>query len=339
VIKKSPISFIGTAIFIIGTANLQPEGSRMNANTLSLSQIIEGFNLAARARALSEHTIQDYNTTYKKFKIHLGSDLIFSSVTKKHIRQFLAAQTHLSNKTLLNYHTGLSALYTWAVNEGYADEQLMHGIDRPKPEQRVIQPIPVDHIRAMLSCLGQSKAYARPGKRTSTHATPCADRNRAILLLLLDTGLRASELCGILIHQIDLDQRKVKVFGKGSKERILPFSARTGQVIWKYLAAQRKDDHLGQALFATQRGQPLTRTHLRHIIERICARADLPKYTPHDFRHTFAVNYLRNYPNIYTLQEMLGHTTLDMVKRYLAISQNDLDEAHRHASPVEKWGL
>ncbi|MGB3973412.1 MAG: hypothetical protein WBL58_04575 [Peptococcia bacterium] len=52
-----------------------------------------------------------------------------------------------------------------------------------------------------------------------------------------------------------------------------------------------------------------------------------------------AVNYLRNYPNIYTLQEMLGYTTLDMVKRYLAISQNDLDDAHRHASPVEKWGL
>jgi site-specific recombinase XerD len=83
----------------------------------------------------------------------------------------------------------------------------------------------------------------------------------------------------------------------------------------------------------------MSRHNLRHIIERICARADLPRYTPHDFRHTFAVNYLRNYPNIYTLQEMLGHTTLDMVKRYLAISQNDLDDAHRHASPVENWGL
>ena len=311
----------------------------MNIQNLSLSQVINGYNLAARARSLSEHTIRDYNNTFNKFKKHLGSNPAFSSITKTQIRGFLAAQTHLTNKTLLNYHTGLSALYTWAVAEGYAPAQLMHQIDRPKPEQRAIQPIPLDHIRAMLSVLGQSKAYARPGKRTSTHATPCADRNRAILLLLLDTGLRASELCGIKIHQLDLDHRKVKIFGKGSKERVLPYSARTGQVIWKYLATQRPDDHLGQALFATQRGQPLTRTHLRHIIERICARADLPKYTPHDFRHTFAVTYLRNYPNIYTLQEMLGHTTLDMVKRYLAISQHDLTDAHRHASPVEKWGL
>jgi len=311
----------------------------MNSHKLSFSQVIEGYNLAARARSLSEHTIQDYNNTYKKFKTHLGSNPAFSTITKTQIRTFLAAQKNICKKTLLNYHTGLSALYTWAVAEGYTPDQLMHGIERPKPEQRVIQPIPVDHIRAMLSVLGKSKAYNRPGKRTSTHATPCAARNRAILLMLLDTGMRASEMCGILIHQIDLDQRKVKIFGKGSKERLLPFSARTGQVIWKYLATQRVDDHVGQSLFATQRGRPLTRTHLRHIIERLCARANLPKYTPHDFRHTFAVTYLRNYPNIYTLQEMLGHTTLDMVKRYLAISQNDLADAHRHASPVEKWGL
>lgn len=311
----------------------------MNTQNLTLSLVIEGYNLAARARSLSEHTIRDYNTTYKKFKTFLGSNPIFSTITKKHIRSFLAAQKQVCNKTLLNYHTGLSALYTWAVKEGYSDAQLMHEIDRPKPEQRTIEPIPVDHIRAMLSVLGRSRAYNRPGKRTSTHSTPCAARNRAILLLLLDTGLRASELCNIKIHEIDLNQRKVKIFGKGSKERILPFSARTGQVIWKYLASHRKDDHVGQPLFATQRGRPITRTHLRHIVERICARADLPRYTPHDFRHTFAVNYLRNYPNIYTLQEMLGHTTLDMVKRYLAVSQNDLTEAHRQASPVEKWGL
>lgn len=311
----------------------------MNNHKLTLSQVIEGYNLAAQARALSSHTIRDYNNTFNKFRQHLGSDPTFATLTKKQIRQFLAAQTHLSNKTLLNYHTGLSALYTWAVTEGYTPEHLLHGIDRPRPEQRTIQPIPLEHIRAMLSVLGQSKTYTRPGKRASTHATPCTNRNRAIILTLLDTGMRASELCGIKIHQVDLDQRKFKVFGKGSKERLLPFSARTGQAIWKYLAVDRKDDHLGQALFATQRGTPLTRTHLRHILERIAARADLPNYTPHDFRHTFAVNYLRNYPNIYTLQEMLGHTTLEMVKRYLAISQSDLDDAHRHASPVEKWGL
>jgi hypothetical protein len=69
-----------------------------------------------------------------------------------------------------------------------------------------------------------------------------------------------------------------------------------------------------------------------------CDRASVPRYSPHDFRHTFAVNFFRNYPNIYALQQMLGHSTLDVVKRYLAISESDVAEAHKHASPVENWG-
>jgi len=75
------------------------------------------------------------------------------------------------------------------------------------------------------------------------------------------------------------------------------------------------------------------------ILRRLCKKAGVPLYSPHDFRHTFAVEYLRNHPNIYTLQETLGHTTLDMVRQYLVISQSDIREAHRRASPVEHWGL
>jgi len=312
----------------------------MKNSNLTLSQAIEGYNLAANSRSLSEHTILDYNNTFRLFKKHFGSDPIFSTITKTDIRQFLKSHAdRVSNKTLLNYHTNLSALYTWALNEKIIDEHLLHQIDRPKPEIREIAPIPEDHVRAMFSVLGKSKSYSRPGKRTCNHSTPFADRNRAILLLLLDTGIRASELCGIRIHEIDLKQQSVKVFGKGNKERIVPFSARTAQVIWRYLANNRKNDDIGQPLFATERGRPLTPTGLRHIVERICARANLPKYTPHIFRHTFAINYLRNYPNTYTLQKMMGHTSPEMTRRYLAIAQNDLKDAHRHASPVEKWGL
>jgi len=71
----------------------------------------------------------------------------------------------------------------------------------------------------------------------------------------------------------------------------------------------------------------------------MCKRAGMPEYSPHDFRDTFAVNFLRNYPNTFALQRMLGHSTLDMVKRYLAISERDVQKAHKHASPVENWGL
>jgi site-specific recombinase XerD len=85
--------------------------------------------------------------------------------------------------------------------------------------------------------------------------------------------------------------------------------------------------------------RPLDRNNVGKIISRICKRAGVPVYSPHDFRHTFAVNYLRNYPNIYALQQMLGHSSLDMVKRYLVISEGDLKNAHLQASPVEHWNL
>lgn len=313
----------------------------MKNNNLTLSQAIEGYNLAALSRPLSEHTIQDYNNTYRLLMKHFGErDPIFTSITKDDIRKFFISHANrVSNKTLYNYHTNLSALYTWAVKQEMIQTNLLHEIDRAKPEQREIYPIPEDHIRAMFSVLGKSKSYTRPGKRSCTHSTPFEERNRAILMLLLDTGMRASELCGIKIHEIDLKQQTVKVFGKGKKERIVPFSARTAQIIWRYLANDRKDDDVGKSLFSTDRGRPLSPTGLRHIIERICDRANLPKYTPHIFRHTFAINYLRNYPNTFTLQKTMGHVSPEMTKRYLFMAQNDLSEALRQASPVEKWGL
>jgi len=307
---------------------------------ITLSQAIDGWNLAASS-TLSPHTILDYNNTYRYFMNFFGDrDPLFSSITKTDIREFLRLHANrISSKTLQNYHTNLSALYTWAIREDAVSEHLLHEITRPKAEQREIAPIPEDHIRIIFGAIGKSKTYDRPGKRTSTHTTPFADRNRAILMLLLDTGIRSSELCGIRIHEIDLKQQTVKVFGKGKKERIVPFSARTARVIWRYLARDRKDDDIGQPLFATDYGHPLTPTGVRHIIQRICDRANLPKYSTHTFRHTFAINYLRNYPNTYTLKKTMGHVSESMTKRYLAIAQHDINDAHRHASPVEKWGL
>jgi site-specific recombinase XerD len=85
----------------------------------------------------------------------------------------------------------------------------------------------------MLNALAHSRAYIRPGKRESVHSLQHGERNWAIILLLLDTGMRASELCTLHIHHIDLQSRWVRVYGKGDKERVLPFSARTGMAMRK----------------------------------------------------------------------------------------------------------
>jgi len=301
---------------------------------ITFSQAKEGYLLAAGARHLSEHTIRDYVNTLTKFSKFLDEDPPIEEITRHHVEAFLAAQTKVSNKTLLNYHVGLSALWTWAISEHIVPKHIVREVTPPKPEQKEIVPFTVVEIRAMLEVVGRNSS----GQVNNKHMKDSADRNRAILLLLLDTGMRASELCGINFSQVDSHNRRVRVMGKGAKERTIPFSPRTGQALWRYLTT-RPDARANDPLIATQDEHELTRSRLLKILVKIGTRAGVSKVHPHRFRHTFAIQYLRNGGDPYTLQALLGHSSLDMVKNYLRIAQIDIDSAHRRASPVDNWRL
>jgi site-specific recombinase XerD len=154
----------------------------------------------------------------------------------------------------------------------------------------------------------------------------------------LDTGIRASELCELRIYQVDLRNRRLTVMGKGSKERMVPISARTAQAVWRYLA-EWGGTRKAEVLFTTRHGLPMNRHGLRRLIKRAGDRAGVERATVHRFRHTFAIEFLRNQPSIFALQRMLGHSSLEMVRRYLAIAQADVEMAHQEGSPVANWAL
>jgi len=146
-------------------------------------------------------------------------------------------------------------------------------------------------------------------------------------------------LCELTHHSLDIKNARVKVLGKGAKERSVPFSPRTGQAIWKYITANNADRLPDEAIFQNQQNRPLNRDRLLKILRVIGDRAGISNVHPHRFRHTFAVNYLRNGGDPWSLQRMLGHETMEMVSRYLRIAQADLDASHRRASPVDHWRL
>lgn len=278
---------------------------------LLLSKAVEGFILACRGRRLSEHTITDYSRTLKKFVAHVG-DLYLKEITSAQVSEFLAAQP-FSAKTVLNYHIGLAALWTWAIKQEYTEKHIMRAVDKPRPQQIVIAPFTSTEIRAMMSGLRQNE-----------------ERDRSILLILLDTGIRASELCNLHRNDIDLVNRHLKVLGKGNKERFLPLSPKTASLIFKYLASCGDEPYPYE----------MTRTNLAHLVSAIGQRAGISgSVHPHRFRHTFAITYLRNGGDPYTLQKILGHSTMEMVKHYLSIAQVDIESAHKRASPVENWKL
>ncbi len=301
---------------------------------ITLSQARQGYLLAVGARHLSEHTVKDYLNTFNKFATFLAKDMVMEEITHKHIEAFFNAQTKVSNKTLLNYHTGLSALWTWAMREHIVHYQVVRDVTPPKPEEREIIPFTLIEVRAMLAVVGRDDNGNINDKRMKSSA----DRNRAILLLLLDTGMRASELCQLRVNGVDNHNRRVHVMGKGSKERSIPFSPRTGQTLWRYLTS-RVDLRANDPLIATMDGHDLTRGRLLKMLVSIGKRSGVSDVHPHRFRHTFAIQYLRNGGDPYTLQALLGHSSLDMVKVYLRIAQIDIDTAHRRASPVDNWRL
>jgi len=310
---------------------------KIKLSNLKLSQAVQGFFIAGKARGLSPHTLLDYNNILSKFKTFLERDYPMEEITSRHVELFLA-QADVGNKTRLNYHTGLSALWTWALREQIVQQHVPRLVTPPVAELREILPYNETDIRAMLNSLGRSKRYGRPGKKVSDHAIPFQERNRAMILMLLDTGIRASELCSIKAHQVDQRNYRIKIFGKSARERVVYFSARTHQAIWRY---QTTRGEMGEnaPLFVVESGRPFQRGRLLDLMQTIGDRAGVSGVTVHRFRHTFAIQYLRNRGDPYTLQKLLGHSTLDMVKRYLAISQSDVENAHRLASPVENWTL
>jgi site-specific recombinase XerD len=219
-------------------------------------------------------------------------------------------------------------------------------VSRPKPEQKVIEPYSKADIEAMLATCARGTPYTRPGKRECSNARPTAGRDRAIILLLLDTGVRASEITGdpmldrhpLRIQDVDQRNLRVKVEGKGAKERIIPISAPTSKAVWRYLVTRPDADPI-DALILSNTGYELSRTGLLKLVQRLGKRAGIFNAYIHRFRHTFAINFLRNGGNALELKRLLGHTSLDMVERYVAIAQVDVERAHRRASPVANWRL
>lgn len=329
-------------------------------NKLTLSRAIQGVLLYKRATGKSHHTILDYQNAYNKLALYFPDDPPFASITRAQLLAFFVwlqdeyisipggvaprAATHLAPKSIKNIHVALSVLWTWGVEEGYVKENLLRTIAPPPVEPPAIQPFTKDEIKALLKACDRSRAWkSRP---TVNNRRPTADRDRAIILLLLDTGIRRSELCDITIADLNLTANSIRISGKGKgrdkKERYVYFGRRTARALFRYLTPRFADQADTDLLFVVgppDDPRPLDPRVLYRLLRRLGDRAGVPHVHPHRFRHTFAITYLRNQGDPFTLRNLLGHADLTMVTRYLHIVQADCADAHRRASPVDNWRL
>jgi site-specific recombinase XerD len=290
---------------------------------LPLYEACQEFIHTKRAERLSRLTVKSYKSILEQFMDYVGREKNFAKISVGDIREYLGSRDDVSAKTLYNYHTALSSLWSWAVSDGLVRENIVRSVKTPKYSSPRIVPF----SRAEINRLVDSTRYLR---------------NRAMLMILIDCGIRASELIGLDID--DWDNGILKVFGKGSKERLVPISEPTEKVIYKYLSTREISvDGLegGNAMFVgfAYPHDRLEYSGLLSIMQRLGEYSGVRDVHCHRFRHTFAINYLRNGGDIYPLQKILGHTTLDMVKTYLDIVRADISIAHARASPVMNWLL
>jgi integrase/recombinase XerD len=329
---------------------------------MKLSDCVKAFLLDKRVAGCSPNTIRNYSLNLDRLQDFLDGDPELADIAAGELRAFFdqlmtarfeprgvakrPART-LSAKTIKNAHTCLCSLWTWAIGEGYATTHVPREVDIPKPEKPVVEPFTVDQVKALLANLSHSLPWEKIPETQTERPRKRQLRDRAIILLLLDTGIRATELCELTIDKIDLEAGSAKVSSKGrlnrgeGKERTVRFSPSTSRAIRRYLSERDALDrrHRDAPLFTDRNDRPFARKYLAKHLKRLGERAGVDDVHAHRFRHTFAINYLRNGGDIYTLQDLLGHTSLEMVRRYLHIAQVDVEEAHRRASPVENWRL
>lgn len=160
-------------------------------------------------------------------------------------------------------------------------------------------------------------------------------------MLFLDSGLRSSELMNAELNEVNIEGGYLKVMGKGGKERIVPFGATVQKALIRYLLHFRPQpfNPAIQNFFLTLDGKPLTRNSMKMIFQRIAQKSGVKRLYPHLCRHTFATNYLINGGNVFSLQQILGHTTLEMVRRYVTLASAQVTIQHRKFSPMDKFNF
>lgn len=308
-----------------------------------LKQSAQGWFLDCEIRRLSRTTLQNRRLILDKFFWFCQEKEILTC-NRLAIRQFLAylSTTHANDQdedahrwgnermnkkvsagTVATYHRILRTFFLWLVEEEIIPASPMATIAAPTDRPDDIQPFTHAETNRLLE---------------AAHQSPHRARDEALLLFLLDTGVRATEICTILIGDLDMTMRTASVLGKGGKRRQVPFGRRAGKALWNYLKGRPQAKHLPvfTGVGGHKAGEPMTRSGVTQLIARLGDGANIQaRCSAHTFRHTFAINFLMNGGNQMTLMQILGHTDVKMTARYVHFSQANVAEQHRKFSPAD----
>ena len=262
-------------------------------------------------------TFENYNRDLNKFFRFLNDYKIYdiNKISKETIRLYFLKQknNNISNRTLGRYYSSLNSFFDYALEHEYIDLNPIKFIDYPKYTKKIPEYIYDSQLERLLN------------EKTSDNIE-FELRNKLIINLLLDSGVRVSELVNIKIHDIDIEERIIRVFGKGSKERFVFFTSKTKEILIQYLN-KRKEKAVGEYLLINYKGERLSERSVQKIIKKIGEQIGLDIH-PHLLRHTFATDLLNKGADIRMIQELLGHENLDTTQIYTHVSNSRIKEVY-----------
>ena len=295
------------------------------------ARALEAYLEALAARNASPGTIVEYRrhaTEFLSFLARRGVD--WRSPNRATVRAYLSglADRDLAASSVAGRLAAVRSLYRHSLRHGRIENDPLAGVRAPRRPSRLPRVLSVDEAEALVTAprrlTGRDEALGR--------------RDEAMLEMLYATGMRISELASLTIDRIDLEHRRLRVIGKGNKERQLLFGVPAAAALRGYLATSRPAlaarAEQSAAVFLNASGRPLTARGARLVIDRWVAAVGAPDRTsPHTLRHSFATHLLEGGADLRVVQELLGHASLRTTQIYTHLSDAALRTAYRGAHP------
>ncbi|MDK2981723.1 MAG: integrase/recombinase XerD [Chloroflexota bacterium] len=297
-------------------------------SVFSILEWAEAFIIDRKSRGLSSSTITFYQKKLRNFLNYCEINQIHDvqEINARHVREYilwLESKGHNKGGVHAHFRVLRSFLYWYEEENDLTDwVNPIKKVKGRRPRQEPLEPADIDAVKVMLDVC----------ERDFTGV-----RDRLIILIFLDTGLRAAELLALNFENVDPITGTLQVMhGKGDKFRVVYLGKKSRIALRSYY---KKIKHHEGALIIGVHGERLTYAGLRLLLKRRAQKAGVEYQSPHSFRRLFALTMLRNGIDVFSLQLLMGHADLQMLRRYLKQPGSDLQEAHNQASPVDKWKL
>ncbi len=312
------------------------EWHEMETTTIPLKSLAEEYFTICKLEGKTQKTIDGYLEKIMRFVNAIDGTL--EDFTLSNVRAYIGMlqqtkkwQGHpgkmekdelLSATTVSNHVRTLKGFSSWLKRDDYTQTNVMGKIRTPKCPKKIMKTLTPEEINRILAILDRN--------------TATGSRAAAIFCLFLDSGLQLSELLGLKMDDLHIEDNWLKVMGKGQKERVVPFGYRTARLIQRYILHFRPRSNGFDNVFLNTFGEPMGNRAVISMFSRIAQKADVPRLHVHLLRHTFATSYLISGGDSLTLQRIFGHESLEMTRRYVDQVASQVTVLNSRFSPVDR---